>query len=600
MTRAEKSVFDSLKTEEDKKRFQLSFWKIRDPKPETPQNEFQIEFYNRRQYARSRLGGPHTDRGRIYILLGEPLEKKNFSGSPGVIDCELWIYRGEKRPGLPPFMYLLFFKRRNIGAYELFHPGVHTALDIITPVHTSSLRTKELAYDFIRMDYPELASATLSVMPGEGDIYFPASAQSSNYVFTQIYTLPEKEFEKTYLKSFMSIEGEVDVTYSFNEIDGKGNISISENRGIKFLNFSIMPDVIHTLSKGEDSHTANLNINIRVEDRKGKTIYQKERNFDLKLDDFKRKDIEDRKAVFEDFAPIIDGKFNIKITFTNRSIDEFFIFTESVEIGDKTIPVIVGFKVEEMDSADFMPFSTGTHRVMADPRFIFNKDESLEGIVMSEEKPEILLINIDNENDFIEIENIVKRENFFVFELPLQDIKADNYNLSVEVEKRKIYRKIISVLPFRVEKPLIILQAEPSSSESNYIFLMAQEYLNKGDLGAALGYFNRLPDDLWNSKTLPVIARAYYLKKDYEKVVELLEREVVEKNYSTILLLANSSLELKRLRKAAEYFEMLRAYGDTVKINEALGAVYYSLGEREKAKIYWDRAKNLKKKSQKK
>jgi len=37
----------------------------------------------------------------------------------------------------------------------------------------------------------------------------------------------------------------------------------------------------------------------------------------------------------------------------------------------------------------------------------------------------------------------------------------------------------------------------------------------------------------------------------------------------------------------------LREYGDSVKINQTLGAIYHSLGEREKAKLYWDRAKNL-------
>jgi len=69
----------------------------------------------------------------------------------------------------------------------------------------------------------------------------------------------------------------------------------------------------------------------------------------------------------------------------------------------------------------------------------------------------------------------------------------------------------------------------------------------------------------------------------------------VVKNYSALLFLANSSLELKRKQKAAEYFEMLRKYGDTVKLNNVLGAIYHSLGEREKAKIYWERAEKLEK-----
>jgi tetratricopeptide (TPR) repeat protein len=97
-----------------------------------------------------------------------------------------------------------------------------------------------------------------------------------------------------------------------------------------------------------------------------------------------------------------------------------------------------------------------------------------------------------------------------------------------------------------------------------------------------------------------VIASAYYQMKDYRKVVELLEREEVAKDYSVLLLLGNSCLELKKLQTAAEYFEKLRKYGDTVKNNRVLGAIYYYLGEREKAQVYYERAKELEKKRKKK
>jgi tetratricopeptide (TPR) repeat protein len=116
----------------------------------------------------------------------------------------------------------------------------------------------------------------------------------------------------------------------------------------------------------------------------------------------------------------------------------------------------------------------------------------------------------------------------------------------------------------------------------------------------ALESFEKLPPHLWNGATLPVIARAYYLHKDYARVVELLERDTVEKNYPVLLLLGNSSLELRKLDQAALYFEEVRKFGDTAEANNALGAIYYSLGERDKAKVYWERAKKLEKKSDEK
>ena len=129
---------------------------------------------------------------------------------------------------------------------------------------------------------------------------------------------------------------------------------------------------------------------------------------------------------------------------------------------------------------------------------------------------------------------------------------------------------------------------------------MAQQYYNKGDIEKSLEYLNRIPEESWTPRTVLAAARAYYKKQNYEKVIQILDKKEVEKNYSTLLLLANAVLKTNKLQKAGEYFEMLRQYEDTAKINNILGAIYHSLGESEKAKVYWDRAKNLEKKTQKK
>ena len=95
-------MFDGLKTQEDRVRFIDSFWKARDPDLETEQNEYKQEYYERLAYARRRLRGIKSDRGRIYIILGKPFETSSFSGVEQVVECELWRYHAEGRPGLPP------------------------------------------------------------------------------------------------------------------------------------------------------------------------------------------------------------------------------------------------------------------------------------------------------------------------------------------------------------------------------------------------------------------------------------------------------------------------------------------------------------------
>jgi hypothetical protein len=64
-------------------------------------------------------------------------------------------------------------------------------------------------------------------------------------------------------------------------------------------------------------------------------------------------------------------------------------------------------------------------------------------------------------------------------------------------------------------------------------------------------------------------------------ICTLPEREV-EKSYPVLILLGNSSLALKKLDKAAFYFEEVRKFGDTAEANNALGAIYFSLSDEKR------------------
>jgi tetratricopeptide (TPR) repeat protein len=360
----------------------------------------------------------------------------------------------------------------------------------------------------------------------------------------------------------------------------------------------VLPDVIRTSQITEDLYSAKLNLNLRIEDMEGNTIYQQEKNLDFRLDGKQKKAIDEKKAMFSGFAPIISGIFNVNIVLANKTTEEFFVYEERLELDHETVPVLLGYKAEESLSDSFVPFSTDKHKMSFDPRYVYNKTGSIEGIVFADSKPQIYLINVDDESDTFEILDIEEQGRYFVFKQPLADKKSSNYYFSVMISGEEVYRKIIAVLPFLANKPVTFDWFDPLTSGPAYNFEIATQHLHVGNTEAALEYFNEIPENLWNSFTIPTIAKAYYQKKDYKKVVELLEREGVTKNYSALLLLGNSCLELKQLGKAAEYFEQLRNYGDTVRINHILGAVFLSLGDREKAKAYYDRAKELEGKSE--
>ena len=114
---------------------------------------------------------------------------------------------------------------------------------------------------------------------------------------------------------------------------------------------------------------------------------------------------------------------------------------------------MLGFKAEEIQSNRFMPFSTDKHKISFDPRSVFNKTDSIEGIVFTEDTPDIRLIRVDNEDDSIAIQDVVKQGRYFVFSLPLAEVSSSNYYLSIRIRDEEVYRKIVAVLAFLAEKP---------------------------------------------------------------------------------------------------------------------------------------------------
>ncbi|MCP5052893.1 MAG: GWxTD domain-containing protein [bacterium] len=90
MLKDERRIYKNLQSIEDKKAFIKDFWKKRDQFPGTAINENKVEFYRRALFAerwyRERIGkgrGWDSDRGKMYLLLGEPDQKVNHTGYVG-------------------------------------------------------------------------------------------------------------------------------------------------------------------------------------------------------------------------------------------------------------------------------------------------------------------------------------------------------------------------------------------------------------------------------------------------------------------------------------------------------------------------------------
>jgi len=107
ITQAEREAYSKLKTAEERENFIGIFWDHRDPSPDTAENEYKVEYYERVAYANEHFSsgkpGWLTDRGRIYVKWGKPDEIESHpSGgqyqqtsyeSVSTFPFEKWFYR---------------------------------------------------------------------------------------------------------------------------------------------------------------------------------------------------------------------------------------------------------------------------------------------------------------------------------------------------------------------------------------------------------------------------------------------------------------------------------------------------------------------------
>jgi GWxTD domain-containing protein len=95
------------------------FWRRRDPTPDTPRNEFQIEFFRRLRYAEQHFQGfgPgwRSDMGRIYIRYGQADQVEQRPASAGTPQAEIWYYNQPNRR-------FVFVDQEGFGRFTLAQP----------------------------------------------------------------------------------------------------------------------------------------------------------------------------------------------------------------------------------------------------------------------------------------------------------------------------------------------------------------------------------------------------------------------------------------------------------------------------------------------
>ncbi len=120
-TQKEIEQYNSLDSLAAKRLFLYNFWKLRDPEPSTLINEFKEDYMKRVEFANKNFGlyakeGYLTDRGRVYLIYGEPDQRDFYPSESNMKPYEVWFYNQ-----IEGGVTFIFGDVSGFGNYELLH-----------------------------------------------------------------------------------------------------------------------------------------------------------------------------------------------------------------------------------------------------------------------------------------------------------------------------------------------------------------------------------------------------------------------------------------------------------------------------------------------
>jgi GWxTD domain-containing protein len=592
---AEKDVFLSLETQEERQRFIEAFWRVRDPDPATKDNELFIEHYRRLEYARTKLSpetarpGWKTDRGRMYIILGEPRTITRFESQNEVVQCELWVYPAQPEKGLPSDFNLLFFRRRGLGEYELYDPVLHGPNALMTGYqYTPAADTAEALGELQRIS-PDLARAALTLDLGEPvDFGSRRPAFGTAILLSRIESSAKRNVRTDYAEAYLRYGNRVSADYSFRYVPSESAFVVLDGPdSTPFVHFTIelMPEnfALQVADDGSRFYTT-LDVTREVRTNEGVLVALDEQEAYLELppDEFQKG--ARLPFAFQDAFPLVPGEYRVSVMLRNRAVHQFTVAEGSLVVAPLTAGqpglggLVVGYLHERPLAADAaghqLAFQVGYERIYPAVSGLFPTGADCVALAQVEDAPAGSRLRFSlMEGDAVleERERSVGEGNDAIVEtLSLGQTAGGNYKLRVQLSDSEG-----AVLEERRADVVV----SPRSSIDRPGFIYRRGFpLSPGAIALARG------EQLWSQKR-------------YDEATVELERAVAEGGSrlpEASFKLAAALLSAKRADEALELLLPLEGrFRDRYEVIAGLGYAYYFRQDYARAREFLERATGL-------
>jgi GWxTD domain-containing protein len=618
----ERQVFRKLTTDRERDLFIEAFWKQRDPTPGTPENEFRTEHVRRIVYANKNfhrstpLPGWRTDRGRIYIILGEPNDIERYSGQGQVNSSEVWFYQDKTSLGLPPGFHLVFFQREGIGDFKLYSPAKDGPQALIS--NFSGDRTDHLAayQRLVELEAP-LAAVSMSLIPGESDTGLGRPSLASDVMLQKVENLPQAQVQGKYAQKFLDYKDVVEVEYTANYMDSTSMIKlVKDPAGLYFVHYVVEPRRL-SLNAYENRFSAKLQLNGRVTTLDGRLIYQFDKPVDLAMDEARVKMANAQPLNLQDMFPLIPGTYRLSLLMKNE-VSKEFTSTETTLIVPGDTPAlqmtspILGFQTARVQpgKARLKPFQIGPIQVYCQPGRVFTRKDTLAvafqvlGLTPEQKAGGLIQFTIKKDGQTWREEQRTLEEYaelpLVLEEFSLADFPPAYYDLRISVIEGG--RELVAgtetfavSLQEAVPRPWYFSKLMPELSDSVYDQIIGTQLLNAERPDEAKPRLERAfrlkPED---ADLALVLARAYMSLGEMTRVPTLLApflETTRRSSYDVFVLTGQALRKIGDSAGALGIFERaILQFGQGIVLLNAVGDCQENLGRPKEALAAWEKS----------
>jgi len=604
ITSREREVFLKLPTDEVRDRFIGAFWQARDPTPGTTRNEFREESELRRRKVNELFRGYGRpgwkgDRGRIFIMLGPPQERRTFDSTRELWPIELWFYQVDD-PRLPPFFYVLFYQRGGAGDFRLWEPiGEGPPALLATSVGNPVVYDRARVLAALQSVDSDLYQAVLSPVPGGGS--GTSAALEYQKILAVLEDFPNKTLAPAYGDRYRPGEGIVEADYIFRELNVLPLVTVLPSWEGSFVHFAldVAPQDL-TFAQYKTTFFTVFDVEAELQAPDGQPVYQVRDRREVELSEEEFKAARERILSIEGRFPVVPGDFRLRFLIRNLTgrvydtLEAPLSVPETMRVSE--IVPARSFKRRSGKPTE-LAFQVGEMLAVPNPDASFPVGGNLRAFLVLAPDFPAGPVAIEGEirqqeKTVHRIEKIFPHETagepaFIGLDVSLGGLPPGGYTLELLLaggEKR--------ALPFTVEAgagalPLVNSPEEASSRDGKWAVERARQLLalkqNRNALRALEKAFERNPE----LETVRVQAAVLALglrepDRALAAVVAGLMRAPF--HYELLTLAGYASEQLGKPEDAVRYYERARA---TARADEklllALAGVYEKLGKKDKA-----------------